>query len=335
MKRAVLKCKANGGGNYFTSPKPLAFIPTGAKVLDLALGGGWAKNRIANVVGDKSTGKTLLMIEACANFAHVYPKGRIFYRESEAAFDERYAEVLGMPIDRVEFGDHQLDTVEDLFNDIQRCMKLKGDSLYILDSLDALTDRAEMERGIEQGTYGSGKAKKMSELFRRVVRELKRSDMTILLVSQIRDRIGVTFGRKTTRSGGRALDFYASQVLYLSQLGRIVKSVGKIKRPTGVRVLAFCDKNKVSTPFRQAEFVIKFGYGVDDEQACEQFLKDVGKKRANGSLDKLREQVETEWYALEEQFLPKERKYGSSKQVVVGVNHATARKQRPADQENA
>jgi len=305
VKRKKLLKRRGDGGNYFSKPRPLTFIPTGCQLLDLALGGGWAKNRIANIIGDKSTGKTLLMIEACANFAREFPKGRIIYRESEAAFDQSYAAALGMPIDRVDFGEEQLDTVEDFFEDLSKVMRTKTDCLYIIDSLDALSDRAELERNIDQPSYGGEKAKKMSQLFRRLARDIKRSNVTLLIVSQVRDKIGARFGRKTTRTGGRALDFYASQVLYLTQLGRLVKKFRKIKRPTGVRVLGFVDKNKISIPFREAEFVIKFGYGIDDQAASLNFLKQAG-IQPNGDLNA---QVEREWYALEEMFLPKKGKY--------------------------
>src|SRR5262245_49730127 len=159
MERAKLKPKKRGG-NYFAAPSHLMFIPTGCQTLDLALGGGWAKNRIANIVGDKSSGKTLLCIEACANFAIKYPKGRIFYRESEAAFDQDYAKALGMPVARVSFGDDPLETVEDLFDELSDILRNKNDCLYICDSLDALSDRAELDRGIADGSYGAQKAKK-------------------------------------------------------------------------------------------------------------------------------------------------------------------------------
>src|ERR1019366_3976564 len=98
MKRERVK----PGGNYFSSPKTgIEFISSGCHNLDLALGGGWAEGRVSNIVGDKSTGKSLLAIEACANFAIKYPKGTIRYREAEAAFDRPYAEALGMPVDHV------------------------------------------------------------------------------------------------------------------------------------------------------------------------------------------------------------------------------------------
>src|ERR1019366_4415396 len=98
--------------------------------------------------------------------------------------------------------------------------------LYILDSLDALSDRAELERKIDEPSFGAGKAKQMSQLFRRLIRKINKTDVAVIIISQIRDNIGVRFGDKTTRSGGHALDFYASQVLKLAHLKNIVVSLG-------------------------------------------------------------------------------------------------------------
>src|SRR3990172_1731587 len=142
---------ANTGGLYFSSTKTnIDFISSGCAVLDCVLGGGWPLGRVVNIVGDKSTGKTLLAIEAAANCAATFTKGRIWYREAEAAFDRNYAAALGMPLARVSFGDARLRTVEDLFEDLAGAIKSLGvkgpPGLYIVDSLDALSDRAELDR---------------------------------------------------------------------------------------------------------------------------------------------------------------------------------------------
>jgi recombination protein RecA len=335
-ERIRLRAGNGGGGNYFATPKNnLAFIPSGCRVLDLALGGGWAENRISNIVGDKSTGKTLLAIEASANFALKYPKSRIYYREAEAAFDERYAKAIGMPVERVDFG-KPMDTVEDVFEDIGRVLeKSSRECLYIVDSLDALSDRAEMGRSMDQGTYGAEKAKKLSQLFRRQVRDMKKSKMTLIVISQVRDKIGVTFGRKTTRTGGHAMDFYASQVVYLSHIKTLQRTAKGTKRASGVEVRAKLDKNKVGLPFREAQFPILFGYGIDDVRASLMYLAEVNELKKAGyhkddvvhlsrelmrgpadeeqaETKKLHRLVEENWYAIEKSLLPKRQKYGGS-----------------------
>jgi RecA/RadA recombinase len=276
-----------------------------------------------------SSGKSLLMIESCANFAIKYPRGKIRYRECESAFDKPYAGALGMPLDRVDFGKNQLDTVEDFFEDLGSVIdKAAGPELYILDSLDSLSDRTELSKDIDQGSYGMEKAKKMSQLFRRLVRQMAAADVTLLIVSQVRSKIGVTFGSKTTRAGGRALDFYASQVVFLSQIGTISKVIKKISRPVALEVKAKVSKNKVSLPFREAKFNIVFGFGVDDTKSSLDWLKESGgvptdlpdvltEKDWLEALQtdkhlqqKLRKAVTERWFEIENGFLLPYKKYG-------------------------
>src|SRR5215469_8559513 len=115
-------------GIYF-GPKNLKFVNTGCTLLNLVIsalgsGGGWPLGRVVNIVGDKSTGKTLLAEEAMANFLLAYPKGKVYYRESEAAFDTAYAKALGLNTDKVDFGpdgeDSIWSTIEDVFEDLDR-----------------------------------------------------------------------------------------------------------------------------------------------------------------------------------------------------------------------
>lgn len=301
-----------GGGQYFGSPKSdISFIPSGCKTLDLALGGGWARRRLANIVGDRATGKTLIAIEVAANFNLIEPKGKIRYREAESAFDQAYASALGFPTEKVDFGE-PMDTIEDVFEDLEKVLKgAKGPEVYILDSLDALSDRAEMERKIDEGSYGMGKAKMLSQLFRRLIRDLASKDVTVFIVSQVRDNIGVTFGRKTARSGGHALDFYCSQVIFLSQIERLHRTIQNIKRVTGITVRVQVDKNKIGLPYREAQFPIMFGYGIDDAAACREYLKTVTGEIVPKTvlLDELHKQVTEHWWEIENKFLPKETKY--------------------------
>jgi recombination protein RecA len=318
------------GGNYFSSPKRnLSFIKSGSKLLDLALGGGWAENRVINIVGNKSSGKTLLAIEASTNFAKKYPKGKVRYRECESAFDENYAKALGMPIDRIDFDVH-LETVEDMHKDLSKVIqKATTEELYIVDSLDALSDIEEMERDFDKGSYGMGKAKNMSKLFRMLTSQMADKKVTLIIISQVRDKIGVIYGKKTTRGGGRALDFYSSQVAMLTEVEKTSKTFSNIKRVTGLTIKANIEKNKVALPFRQAEFNIQFGYGIDDVEACLDWLKEANRladyskgtpKEILGRLSdaddkdywndvkRLHQIVETNWYSIEKHFLPTRRK---------------------------
>lgn len=206
---------------YFGSSKSLEFVSSGWVGLDCTLGGGWPLTRMSNIVGDESTGKTLLCIEALANFHRQYV-GHKFYREVEDAFDSDYAENIGLPVDEVQFADRgSLITVEDFYNDLCRCADLciKDDvpGAYFLDSLDGLTDVPELEAEFGKSTYGMAKAKQMHKLMRLCHAKVAEANMFLGIVSQTKDKIGTLFPAKT-RSGGHALDFWCSQILWLSHI---------------------------------------------------------------------------------------------------------------------
>jgi len=206
------------------------------------------------------------------------------YGEAEAAFDDSYAISMGFPTNvskPTDDGGDPLTLVEEYRDDILDFIKQdEGPSLYILDSLDALSDEAEMkllgkktEEGEDKGSYGAAKAKKLSQMFRQSVREIARANCCHIVISQVRENIGVMFGEKFTRSGGKALDFYASQIVWLAQVAQLKRTSKGQERTIGVTVEAKCKKCKVGNPFRKARFDILFGYGVDDENSMLQFLK--------------------------------------------------------------
>jgi recombination protein RecA len=236
--------------------------------------GGWARGRIVNVVGDRSTGKTLLAVEACANFAQLCPIDNIRYVEAESAFDADYGEVVGMP-----HGIRPVDairTVEQFFDDLGTfCTEQRKNpypSLYVLDSLDALSDDAELKRKMGDGTYGAEKAKLMSQTFRRLVKDVAAANCTLMVISQVRDKIGVMYGEKKTRTGGTALDFYASQIIWLAEVEKLKRTAAGIERVTGVVVRIRNRKNKLGPPYREAEQTMLFGYGIDDEHSMLKWL---------------------------------------------------------------
>lgn len=251
------------------------YTTSGSTLLDLVLGKGWAQSRVVNIVGDKSSGKTLLAIEACANFVLAYGPGNIRYVEAEAAFDADYAKLIGMP-DGIELMT-EIRTVQQFAADLDAFLDSRTETsppcLYVVDSLDALSDTAEMEREIDKGNFGAAKAKFLSEMFRVRISAIAAKKCTLFIISQLRDKIGVIFGEKHQRSGGKALDFYASQVVWLAEVGKIKKTVLGAERVIGMRVKARTKKNKVGTPFREAELTIFFSYGVDDEISMLDWIK--------------------------------------------------------------
>lgn len=283
-------------GLYFTSDKDhLDFVRSGSTMLDNALGGGWVLGRMTNIIGNSATGKTLLAIEAAANFARDYPRGKIFFRERESAFDPGYAKAMGLPLSRVDFGPQSgpgyFDTVEGWHDDMLACIekcravpavgnkpaRAATPALYILDSFDSLSVKAEMARKITDASYGGDRAKKTSELFRRLIRDMEEVNLGLIIVSQIRDKIGVLFGPKTGRMGGRALDFYATHIVELAHLKDLKRTRASVERIIGNQIKARVSKNKVSVPKRTAEFDILFGYGIDDLGSCMDWLMEVGR----------------------------------------------------------
>jgi RecA/RadA recombinase len=273
---------------------------------------------------------TLLSIEAMAQFAKKYENGKIWYNEAEAAFDIGYAASLGMPVNRVEFVENNF-TVEDFYHDLDKRLEeldKNETGLYILDSLDALSDKAELDRDISDSSFGAAKAKKLSELFRRLVQKLENKRMLVIIVSQVRENIGVTFGAKYTRSGGKALDFYASQKVMLAHAGNLKKTKKGVEKIYGITIKAKCTKNKIGDPHEGCTYNIIFGYGIDSVKANIDFLEEIkaldkeGVKEWQKRIDKaddnefisiekeLDELVVQKWNEIKQEFKPRRKKYG-------------------------
>lgn len=329
--------------SYFASGSTktnINWTSSGCSAFDEALGGGWALGRVANIVGDKSAGKTLLAMEACANFARDYPTGWIRYAETEAAFDPEYAGALGIPMDRVMLNPTgaPMRTVESIFEDMVACLDRFKDQpgLYIVDSLDAISDEAEEKREFDEGSYGGTKPKQIGKMFRLLVERFHAQKVLLVIISQLRDKIGVVgFGETKTRSGGRALDFYASHIVWLAEIGKIKRTIGGVDRVVGVNVRAKIKKNKVGLAFREVDYPILFGYGIDDLTAGVEWLlenkretclaeldvskagyktkitamRNRGGPEVTSFRDRLKVVVRREWAAIETSFLPKAKKY--------------------------
>lgn len=360
----------SGSGNPFLDRREINFLPTGCTLLDCVVGGrrgGWPFGRMVNIIGDKSTGKTLLAEEAFANLfmksasgVALYPGAKGYYRETESAFDISYAQALGVDVGQIDFGANGIDTywqtMEDVMEDLERILgnrevavlekarllkKKKGNKnkklerleievakmmppiLYVIDSLDALTTRTEIKRDLDEGSYNLEKQKIFGKLFRMLVGRIKRANMCLMIISQTRDRIGPMIrGKKYRRHCDKVLDFYASAVIYLADLGKVYETKKTIKRPVAIRIKAKADKNKITTPFRECVFELRFGYGIDDEYACLDYLKEVKRLGVMGlkdvpdtlrdiNVEQLKQKTVEVFGEIEGMFLPAKGKYAA------------------------
>lgn len=321
-------------------------IPTGATLLDLGLNGGWALGRAVNIVGDTAAGKTLLAIEACANFALLHGIRDIRYNEAESAFNRDYAESIGLPPGIKFVGDDEDDpalrrgsrTVEEFQNDFERWLKSRigkdRPCLYILDSFDALEAEKELKRDFGDRQPGA-KAALSSEFYRTHVGDITAANCLLIIVSQLRDNIGVMFGEKQVRSGGKAHDFYASQIVWLATSKRIREKVAGVERTTGTHSIFNVKKNKIGKPFARAPLVIHYNYGIDDElsniewltenklgaagnltipiKEYEAAVQDVRRARDFDTLLEMREElkraVRARWQEIDDAMAPPIRKY--------------------------
>lgn len=280
--------------------KPLVeFLHSGSVLLNLAasgkgVDGGWARNRIINFVGDGSSGKTLLALEACywafrrvrGISSALFPAVKdiqIVYNNVEGVMDFPVSEMYGEDFyEAVEW--LQTVTCEEFGRDVQRRVTRlnKGQFLlYVVDSLDALIPRAAQERitkAIEQdkkteASYGTEKAKYFSaEFFNDLCGRMKGKDATLICISQIREKIGVVFGEKYKRTGGKALDFYTHQVPWFAEVKKLKHTFRKQERVYGIEVFARLKRNKVAKPFRDVNFSILFDHGIDDIGSMVKYL---------------------------------------------------------------
>lgn len=336
------KLKANPSPVTRDIEAPDRFFTSGCLVLDLLLGGkGYARGKVINILGESATGKTLLGIEAEVCFQRKFPDGKIYHSDTEAAYDEDYAERLGSDPERVELLP-DVGTVEDLadfFSSLieeRKADEARTPCLLVLDSLDALTTRAELGRTMETGTFGLEKPKLLAQLFRRYIREMNALDVTLIIMSQVRSNINAgPFGKTTIQSGGKALRFYCSQVVELTHMKQLKVERKKIGRTVGIQVRARMEKSRFGTSHLAVEFPLTFGYGVDDDLASLQYLVRtnqtglVGLKGTLAEANKRRKELDTlshrdyakarreirratrkAWRLTEELFKPKRTKYG-------------------------
>lgn len=303
--------------NRSSPDAPVEFIGSGSTTLNLALSGrggngGWARGRIANVVGDGSSGKTLLALEEAFWFfnyimkvkSEIYRKVKRF----EICYDNGEG-VMDFPIKKM-YG-------KEFYNEVNwkrsphfeaMCRRFirkafalkKGEALlYIIDSWDSFQSaksKKAFKESVEKdadlkGDYDLLVQKYASRKFFPAVCDAmdhNKVDATLMIISQVRAKIGVTFGKKQYRAGGKALDFYTHQVAWISEQERLKRTIKKQERVYGIRSAVKVERSKVAKPFREAIFNILYDYGLDDIGAMFDYVFGSGVIKFRGEKFKTR-----------------------------------------------
>uniref|UniRef100_A0A6M3IM67 Putative RecA n=2 Tax=viral metagenome TaxID=1070528 RepID=A0A6M3IM67_9ZZZZ len=279
-------------------------ISSGCTVLDLALGGGYPRGRIVNIVGDKSSGKTLLVTECIAKARKMFKPlfglaFKWFYDDAESGYTFNTQQMYKDPDFTVlPKNDYHSELIEEFESNLDKqlnlCLIKNEVLLYALDTFDGLESvagRKRYEKKLkkyrgknqdegesttkEKGSYKTEKVTSFTEFFRNQHGKILRSDALLIVISQVRANIGVMFGPQYYRTGGKALDHYAAQIIWLAEVERVEKR----DRVVSVVIKARVTKNKVGKAYRECFITLLWDYGVDDLSSNIDYLFDLRDKR--------------------------------------------------------